>query len=205
VVPCRKQLNDPRLLIDDLPDIAIPTLVLIHSTSDQSVGTLEQSSCALAQNFVPVGSHVERASSETSSSKQDALCDPECSDPFDDEEPLDTASTWRMVLLECRNVPSDIGELAYKDIHSEIARRVLDRLREDGSRPSAYVVAGLGAQILYDTWERRQLGRVPRNPDAWGIIMDLLVDDVHRGAAKLSNSAMEALGKHMKASLRHDM
>jgi hypothetical protein len=38
MIPPRKELSEPRLLDDDLPDIAIPTSVHIHSTSDQSVG-----------------------------------------------------------------------------------------------------------------------------------------------------------------------
>jgi hypothetical protein len=118
------------------------------------------------------------------------------------DEVLDFVPPWRLVMMEFRNTPNDIGELAYKDIHEDVVRRVHDSLRVDASRPSVCVIASIAAQIIFESWDRRRLGAVPRTPDSIGAITEMLSEDVQRAVTTLSTSAMKTLHNHIIASLQ---
>jgi hypothetical protein len=113
---------------------------------------------------------------------------------------LETAVTWRMLPASMQTTPDDIGELAYKDLHCQIVCRVAKRLWQRTSDPKVVVVAALASQILFESWGRRQLGKIPRTSQSMGDVVKLLADDVERAVKKLSDAALLSLTTHIKDS-----
>lgn len=117
---------------------------------------------------------------------------------FDQIELLDTIETWRMVPVTLQKTPSDIGELAYKDIHNSVVSHVSRKLFANTSTPRLPVIAVLAAEILYETWNQRQLGQIPRTSESIGAIVYLLSDDVQRATTRLFDTAMDSFVAHIR-------
>merc|ERR1719263_841094 len=111
---------------------------------------------------------------------------------------LDTVATWRLLPASMQKVPCGIGELAYKDIHCEVVRRVLDQVGMDRDGSPLRVIVALASNIMYDSWENRQLGSIPRTSSSITAFVELLAKDVHRAFIQLSDSAVNSLARHLR-------
>ena len=59
-------------------------------------------------------------------------------------------------------------------------------------------MSALAAQIMIDMWRHHNLGAIPRTESSIGSLVDMLADDVHRAAARLSDSAFHTLAANME-------
>jgi hypothetical protein len=120
-------------------------------------------------------------------------------DSFEDRDgDFDIITTWRVLPAEFQIVPSDIGELAFKEIHRDVVRIVCRRMGVLPGNSRVIVFAAFAAQVTNETWARRSLGKLPRTSETVTTMTELLADDVQRTIEKLSGSATDSLAARLR-------